>query len=262
MDKVFAIVCQKGGVGKTTTAVHLGIGLARLGKKVLLIDADSQASLSASLGFADTGKFPETSGSIMYKIINEASFDPRKGILTHSEGVSLLPANSGLAAVEVSLASTDTLSREFILQEYINQVGMDYDYIVIDTQPSLGMLTINALAAANSVIIPVQPEYLAAKGLEQLLFTVYRIQRRINVTLKIGGILLTMVNGRANDAKGIISSINEAYGRQIHIYGSIPRSVIVPAVSRLGGSLYQHAPGSKEAQAYEAFAKEVFLSEK
>ena len=261
MVKVISVVCQKGGVGKTTTAVHLGIGLARLGKKVLLIDADSQASLTISLGFSDSRMFSVTTASVMNKIITETPIDINEGILTHKEGVGLLPANSTLAAVEISLANTDTLSREFILQEYINQTGMGYDYIIIDTQPSLGMLTINALSAADSVIIPVQAEYLAAKGLEQLLFTISRVQKRINKALKIGGILITMVNERTNDTKEIITSIKGAYGSQIRIYGSIPRMVKVPEVSKHGISLYLSAPNSKAALAYEAFTKEVLLGE-
>ena len=261
MDKVIAVVCQKGGVGKTTTAVHLGVGLARLGKKVLLVDEDSQASLTTSLGFTDPRQFTETSASIMSKIISETPIDTSIGVLAHKESVNLLPANNGLAAVEISLANADTLSREFVLQEYINQVSPKYDHIVIDTQPSLGMLTINALAAADSVIIPVQAEYLAAKGLEQLLFTVSRVQRRINTALKIGGILLTMVNERTNETKEIISLIKDAYGGRVRIYGSIPRSVKVPEASKLGVSLFLSAPNCKAALAYEAFTKGVLQSE-
>ena len=262
MVKVISIVCQKGGVGKTTTSVHLGIGLARHGKKVLLVDADAQASMTISLGYTDPRRFSDTLASIMSGIIAETPIDTSKGILPHNEGVYLLPANSDLAAMEIFLANTNTLSREFIMQEYINLVSMEYDYIIIDTQPSLGMLTINALAAANTVIIPVQAEYLAAKGLEQLLFTISKVQKRINTALEIGGILPTMVNERTNEAKEIISSINDAYGGKIHIYGSIPRSVKVPETSKSGCSLYQSAPSNKVALAYEAFTREVLPGEK
>ena len=260
MVKVISIVCQKGGVGKTTTSLHLGIGLARLGKKVLLVDADAQGSLTTSLGFTDSRRFPESLASIMSKIIAETPVDTSKGILAHKEGVNVLPANSDLAAMEIYLVNV--LSRELIMREYINQASMEYDYIIIDTQPSLGLLTINALAAADSVIIPVQAEFLAANGLEQLLFTVSKIQKRINKALKIGGILLTMVNERANESKEIIASIKDAYGSQLRIFGCIPRSVKVPESSKSGGSLYLSAPNSKVALAYEAFTREVLPSEK
>ena len=262
MVKVIAIVCQKGGVGKTATAVNLGIGLARQGKRVLLIDADAQASMTISLGYLDSRKYPDTLASIMSKIIEETPIDTSKGILTHKEGVSLLPANSDLAAMEMYLGNTTTLSREFIMQEYINQVSLEYDYIIIDTQPSLGLLTINAMAAADSVIIPVQAEFLPAKGLEQLLNTIFRVQKRINKALKIGGILLTMVNTRTNDSREIIASIKAAYGNQIRIFTSIPRCVRVPVSSKLGESIYFSDPGSKVALAYEAFTKEVLQSGK
>ena len=185
MVKVIAIVCQKGGVGKTTTAVNLGIELARQGKRVLLIDADSQGSMTASLGFRDPKIFTETLASIMSKIIADTPIDTSKGILKHTEGVYLLPASSDLAATEMNLVNA--ISRESIMLEYISQISMEFDYIIIDTQPSLGLLTINALAAADSVIIPVQAEFLAAKGLEQLLNTVFRIQKRINKALKFQG---------------------------------------------------------------------------
>ena len=255
MVKVFAIVCQKGGVGKTTTAVNLGIEMVRQGKRVLLIDADSQGSMTASLGFRDPKIFTESLASIMSKIIADTPIDTSKGILKHTEGVYLLPATADLAAMEMNLVNA--ISRESIMREYIYQISMEFDYIIIDTQPSLGLLTINALAAADSVIIPVQAEFLAAKGLEQLLNTVFRIQKRINNSLKISGILPTMINERTNDSKEIIRSIANAYGSQIRIFTSIPRAVKVSESSKLGCSIYQNAPNSKAAMAYEAFAKEV-----
>jgi chromosome partitioning protein len=260
MVKVIAIVCQKGGVGKTTTSVNLGIELARRGKRVLLIDADSQGSMTASLGFTDSKIFTETLASIMSKIMADTPIDTSKGILKHTEGVYLLPATSDLAATEMNLVNA--ISRESIMREYIYQISMEFDYIIIDTQPSLGLLTVNVLAAADSVIIPVQAEFLAAKGLEQLLNTVFRIQKRINKALKIGGILLTMLNGRTNESREIIRSIKNAYGSEIRIFTSIPRSVRVPESSKLGCSIYQNAPNSKVAIAYQTFAREVLSREK
>lgn len=261
MAKVIAVVCQKGGVAKTTTCVNLGIGLSRLGKKVLLLDADAQGSLSTSLGFINPKMFPETLASMMSKIISESPIkDKTKGIFTHTEGVFVLPANSDMAGMEMFLVNV--FSRELIMREYITQIESDYDYIIIDTQPSLGMLTINALAAADSAIIPVQAEYLAAKGLEQLLNTVSRIQKKINKSLEIKGILLTMVNERTNESKAIITFIKQAYGNQIRIFTSIPRSVKVSETSKSGASIYLSAPNSKAALAYEAFTREVLDDEK
>jgi chromosome partitioning protein len=168
-----------------------------------------------------------------------------------------LPANEKLASIELVLNSGDTLCREYILQEYISQLKSNYDYIIIDTPPSLGMLTTNALAAADSIIIPVQAEYLAAKGLEQLLSTVGKVRRKINKSLQIEGILITMLDERTNDAKEIISIIKDAYGNHIKILGQIPRSVKVPETTKSSKSLYLNAPKNKATLAYEALVKEV-----
>jgi len=260
MAIVIPIVNQKGGVSKTSTCVNLGIGLARRGKKVLVVDADSQGSLTACLGFGQSKDLPGTLASIMSKIILELPIDPAEGVLHHNEGVSLLPADADLASMEMKLVTV--MSRETILREYINLVRPDYEYILIDCQPSLGMITINALAAGDSIIIPVQAEYLAAKGLEQLLKTISHIRRRINTHLNISGILMTMVNERTNDARDIIDSVKKAYGAQIHIYTSIPRSVKISEVSKLGMSIYAYAPSSKVAEAYDTLTNEVLAYEK
>lgn len=255
MSKVISIVCQKGGVGKTTTAVHLGIGLAREGKKVLLIDADQQASMSISMGFEGLTK--HSLASIMNDTIGDVNIDLSAGIQSHKEKVDLLPGNEKLASIEVTLNNPETLGREYIMREYVNQIKPLYDYIIIDTPPSLGMLTINALAVADSVIIPVQAEYLAAKGLEQLLSTIIKVRRKINNSLKIEGILITMFDERTNDAKKMITMIDEAYGSHVRILGRIPRSVKVPEITKSGESLYLSAPKNKATLAYEVFIKEV-----
>ena len=255
MVKVIAIVCQKGGVGKTTTAANLGIGLARHGKKVLIVDADSQASLTASLGFKDPKIFSESLTSILNKVIIETPIDITKGALKHSEGVYLLPATSELAGMEIFLANV--IGRESILREYICQIKDMYDYIIIDTQPSLGLLTLNALVAADQVIIPVQAEFLAANGLTELLKTIFQVQKKLNKVLKISGILPTMINERTNDSKDIINSIKNAYENKIRIFNSIPRSVAVSEASKLGCSIYQNAPKGKAAIAYQALTSEV-----
>ena len=189
--KVIALTNQKGGVGKTTTAVNLGVGLVQQGKKVLLIDADAQANLTMALGYNRPDDIPITLSTVMQNIIDDKSFDVSQGIIHHGEGVDLLPSNIELSGFEVRLINA--MSRERVLKTYVNEVKKNYDYVLIDCMPSLGMITINALAAADSVIIPTQPHYLSAKGLELLLRSVSLVKRQINPKLRIDGILMTLV---------------------------------------------------------------------
>ena len=176
--EIIAVANQKGGVGKTTTCANLGIGLAQAGKKVLLIDADPQGSLTISLGHSQPDNLPFTLSEAMGRILMDEPLRPGEGILHHPEGVDLMPANIQLSGMEVSLVNT--ISRETILWQYLDTLKGHYTHILIDCQPSLGMLTVNALAAANRVIIPVQAEYLPAKGLEQLLSTVNKVKRQMD----------------------------------------------------------------------------------
>ena len=207
---IIALSNQKGGVGKTTTTVNLGVGLANAGEKVLLVDCDPQASLTISLGYPQPDKLPCTLSTLMGSVITDEPIIPSEAILHHAEGVDLLPASIELSGMEVSLVYA--LSRETMLRQVLEPLKKQYDHILIDCMPSLGMLTINALAAASSVIIPVQAQYLPAKGLEQLLKTVGRVQRQINPKLKIDGILLTMVDSRTNYARDISQLLRETYG--------------------------------------------------
>lgn len=197
---VIAVVNQKGGTGKTTTCENLGVGLALEGKRVLLVDTDPQASLTVSLGNPYPDNLSPTLSDMMGKIIMEKSIAPGEGILHHAEGVDLMPANIELSGLEVSLVNA--ISRETVLRQYLDTVKQNYDFILLDCMPSLGMLTVNALAAADNVLIPVQAAYLPAKGLEQLLETINKVRRQINPKLKIEGILLTMVDGRTKLFKG------------------------------------------------------------
>ena len=260
MCRIIAIANQKGGVGKTTTASNLGIGLARHGKKVLLIDADAQGSLTSSLGIREPDKLDTTLANILGRIVTDERVEGEDGIIKHEEGIDLMPGNIELSGLEVSLVNA--MSREMVMRSYVEGIKKKYDYILIDCMPSLGMLTINALACADSILIPVQAAYLPVKGLEQLIKTIAKVRRMINPGLKIEGILLTMVDQRTNYAKDIITLLRETYGNRIKIFeSSIPNSVRAAEISAEGVSIYRHDPKGKVASAYLALTVEVLRSE-
>lgn len=259
MCRVIAIANQKGGVGKTTTTSNLGIGLAKQGKKVLLIDADAQGSLTASLGYTEPDAIEITLASVMGSLIKDEEVEPMEGILHHEEGIDLMPGNIELSGLEVSLVNV--MSRERIMQEYISMVRDYYDYILIDCMPSLGMITINAFACADSILIPVQAAYLPVKGLQQLIKTIGKVKRQINPKLEIEGILLTMVDSRTNYARDISSMLKEAYGSRVKIFTNIiPISVRAAEISAEGVSIYKHDPKGKVASAYNSLTEEVITS--
>lgn len=253
---ILAVVNQKGGTGKTTTCENLGIGLAQESKKVLLVDVDPQGSLTISLGYPRPDEMVITLSEMMEKVMQETPLSLGEGILHHAEGVDLIPANISLSGMEVSLVNA--MSRETILKQLIEPLKRNYDFILLDCMPSLGMLTINALAAADNVLIPVQAQYLSAKGLEQLLQTVNKVRRQINPKLRIEGILLTMVDGRTNYARDISNLIRETYGSKIKVFGTdIPHSVRAAEISAEGKSIFKHDPKGKVAEAYRVLTKEV-----
>ena len=258
---IIALSNQKGGVTKTTTCANLGIGLGMEGKKVLVVDLDPQASLTISLGYPQPDTLPVTITDLMKKVILDKAISPGEGILHQKEGVDLLPASIELAGLEASMVNV--MSRETILRQVLNEIEKPYDFILLDCMPSLGMLTINALAAADSVLVPVQTQYLSAKGLEQLLQTIAKVRRQINPNLRIEGILLTMVDSRTNNARDISNLIRETYGGKIKVFGTdIPLSVRAAEISAEGKSIFAHDPKGKVAAAYKELTQEVLANAK
>ena len=214
--KIIAISNQKGGTAKTTSTFSLGVALAKKGQKVLLVDADPQGDLTTYMGWHNVDEIPITLATLMQDSITDKDVNPREAILHHSEGVDLIPSNLELSSLEVSLVNA--MSREYTMKNVLNGLKNDYDYVLIDCMPSLGMITINALACADKVIIPVQSQFLATKGMGHLLQTVIKVRKKINPNLEVGGILLSLVDERTRLARNIKQELNDTYGMVFQIF--------------------------------------------
>ncbi|MCD6383872.1 MAG: ParA family protein [Thermoplasmata archaeon] len=249
MVKKITIVNQKGGVGKTTTAVNLSASLAVLGKKTLLIDTDPQGNATSGLGFVKHElKFT------IYEVLT-GQCDIEEAILnTDIEDLHLIGANVNLAGATVELV--DVPDREFILKNKLRKVEDDYEYILIDSPPSLGLITINNLVASDSVLIPLQCEYYALEGMSELLDTIYLVQKNLNPHLKLEGILMTMFDRRTNLSKQVVEEVRSYFGEKVY-KTVIPRNVKLGEAPSFGKPVVLYAPSASGAQAYLELAKEV-----
>lgn len=259
--KVIAVTNQKGGVGKTTTTENVAIGLARNGCNVLIVDFDPQGDLTSCLGWKNNDSLEHSVSSMLDDYINDNDINYGSLILHHEEHVDLIPANIELADFEMRLVSV--INREQTLSNCIEPLRNQYDYIFIDCPPSLGMLTVNALSAADEVLIPVQTQYLPAKGMTKLLQTVGKVQRKINSNLKITGIVMTLADLNTNLTKSTIETIRESFGKNIRVFDTIiPKATKASEASISGKSIYAYAKDSKVALAYSNLTKELINNQK
>jgi ATPases involved in chromosome partitioning len=254
--KIIALCNQKGGCAKTTTVISLATGLARRGKRVLVVDFDPQANCTQGFGFNEPDELEFTMYDIMKSVIDGEELPYIHDCILKTEGIDLLPSSIELASIENLLINT--MTRESKLKKFLTPLREDYDYILIDTMPSLGMLVINALVASDSVIIPVQAHYFSAKGVELLIKTVAKVRQDLNPNLAVDGILITMIQANTDLGKLISKAIRDTYEKRFNVYDSeIPYSIKAAETSAYGVSLFSFKPSNRAAQVYEEFITEV-----
>lgn len=254
--RTIAVANQKGGTGKTSTTLSLGIALSRRGKRVLLVDADPQGDLTKSLGWGDPDALEVTLANHLSAVIEGEGLEPREGILAHGEGVDLVPANIELAGMEMPILMA--MSREQLMNVWLSPLKADYDFIIIDCAPTLGIIPVNALVAADSVLVPVSAEYLPASAMTALLKTVGRVRRQINPSLSVEGILITLSDGRNNLAHEVEQTIRAQYGGSYRVFETvIPRAVSAAEAPAMGASIFSYDGRGKTARAFERLAEEV-----
>lgn len=255
--KVIAFANQKGGVGKTTCVQNVGVGMARKGKSVLLIDADPQANLTMGMGY-DPDELKYTLSELLDNLRNHKPIDNYDDYILHStEGVDILPSDMNLSGVEVGMQALP-IDREFLIKTIVEQYESDYDFILLDCPPSLGILTLNALIASDEAIIPTQAQLYSVKGSSLLVQNINSIQKRLNPQLRIGGIIITMVNERTKTSQALIQDIRMIYGEHVHIFNvAIPQSVKASESTYEGKSIYLHDPNGKIAIAFDGCVEEI-----
>ncbi len=249
MGRIISVVNQKGGVGKTTTAVNLAAGLGKLGKRTLLIDIDPQGNSTSGYGINKR----EVVLSSYDILIGEAKIAD-VAFETEFENVSIVPASMSLAGAEIEMIAID--SREFMLKNAIAPIFGDYDFILLDCPPSLGLITLNALAASDTVLVPIQCEYFALEGLSQLMSTVRLVKQRYNSNLELEGVLLTMYDGRLNLTQQVVNEVKQFFPRKVFTT-VIPRTVRLSEAPGFGRPIQYYDAGNKGALAYNALAEEI-----
>ncbi len=253
--KVISVANQKGGVGKSTSVYCIGAGLALSGKRVLLVDVDPQGDLTKMLGLRKPHELPLSLANAMNDVVSGITVEAHPEIQHHREGFDFVPGNRGLSAVEVGLVNV--MSRETVLRQYVDSIKGDYDYVLLDCRPSLGMLVINALAASDYVLVPVQAEYFAAEDMTELIGTVQSVKRQINPKLKVGGVFLTMANN-TNFRKETVRAVKEEFGKYLPVLHSvIPDTIRLAEISTADKSIFSHDPRGTAADAYRNLVKEV-----